>query len=187
MPKKNLKEKKLGGILTAEPIQSPMAQNSAAKWEGRVAEALTVAAADQTWPMIKDFFNFHKWFPTLANCYGLSGINGEVGCVRFCSGFSIPSTDGSDRVVSWSKERLVEIDDERRRICYEIVDSNIGFKSYAATIEVAEGGGSSSCVIEWRFEVEAVEGLTVDDLVKKYQVGLSSMAKRMDAAVQNKI
>ncbi|CAK9312957.1 unnamed protein product [Citrullus colocynthis] len=163
-----------------------MAQNSTAKWEGRVSEALTVAAAEQIWPMIKDFFNFHKWFPTLANCYGLSGTNGEVGCVRFCSGFSIPSTDGSDSVVSWSKERLVAVDDERRRICYEIVDSNIGFRSYVTTIEVVEGGDSGGCVIEWRFAVEAVEGLKLEDLVKKYEVGLSSMANRMEAAVQNK-
>ncbi|XP_004148422.1 lachrymatory-factor synthase [Cucumis sativus] len=157
---------------------SPMA----AKWEGRVTETLTVATPDQIWPMIKDFFNFHKWFPTLANCYGLSGTNAEVGSVRFCSGFSIPSSDGSDGVVSWSKERLVGVDEEHRRICYEIVDSNIGFKSYVATMEVGSVSGGG-CMIEWRFEVEAVEGLKLEDLVKKYEVGLRSMANRMEAAV----
>ncbi|XP_022951556.1 lachrymatory-factor synthase [Cucurbita moschata] len=159
-----------------------MAENSAAKWEGRVSEALQGATADQIWPMLKDFFNLHKWFPTLANCYGLSGTNGEVGCVRFCSGFSIPSTDGSGSVVSWSKERLVAVDDERRRIRYEIVDSNIGFKSYVSTIEVVEGGDGG--VIEWSFVVEAVEGLKLEDLVKKFETGLKSMARRMEVAVQ---
>ncbi|KAA0065046.1 hypothetical protein IC582_006317 [Cucumis melo] len=170
--------------LTPEPIPSPMAENPASKWEGRVTQTLTLATPDQIWPMIKDFFNFHKWFPTLANCYGLSGTNNaEVGSVRFCSGFSIPSSsDGSDGVVSWSKERLVGVDEEHRRICYEMVDSNIGFKSYVATMEVGEGGGGG-CVIEWRFEVEAVEGLKLEDLVKKYEVGLRSMANRMEAAV----
>ncbi|XP_022131917.1 lachrymatory-factor synthase [Momordica charantia] len=159
-----------------------MAETSPAKWEGRVSEALTVASADQIWPMLKDFFNFHKWFPTLATCYGIAGTNGEVGCVRFCSGFSIPSLDGADRVVSWSKERLLAVDDDSRRIRYEIVDSNIGFKSYVATIEIAPGGGDG--VIEWRFAVEPVEGLKLEDLVKKYQEGLRSMVKRMEAALE---
>ncbi|KAK9946633.1 hypothetical protein M0R45_012084 [Rubus argutus] len=153
------------------------------KWEGKVSARLTKARADQIWPLFKDFFNFHHWFPTLGTCYGIRGTNGEPGCIRFCAGSTIPS-DGGEHV-SWSKERLTAVNDAERRCSYEIVDSNIRFKSYVSTVRVVDDD-EDGCMIEWSFAVDPVEGLVLEDLVRKYEVGLESMSKIMeDAVVEN--
>ncbi|XP_062165349.1 lachrymatory-factor synthase [Alnus glutinosa] len=157
------------------------------KWEGKVCTRLTNATADQIWPLYRDFVNFHKWFPCLATCYAIHGTNGEPGCVRYCAGFSIPSNGagaGADKPVSWSKERLTTLDNEGRSLSYEIVDCNIGFKSYISTVKILPQG-EDGCVIEWSFTVDPVEGWVLDDLVRKYEVGLQRMAKRMEDALQH--
>lgn len=38
-------------------------------------------------------------------------------------------------------------------------------------------------MIEWSFVVDPVNGLKVEDLLIKYQLGLESMAKKMEEAV----
>ncbi|KAL5558645.1 hypothetical protein UlMin_034856 [Ulmus minor] len=161
------------------------------KWEGKVSAKLQNATADQIWPLFTDFFNFHKWFPTLATCSGVHGTNGEPGCIRYCAGFSIPSDATSDHTVkpvAWSKERLVAVDHDDHVLSYEIVESNIGFKSYVSTVKIVPLGPDCQvgCVIDWSFTVEAVQGLVLDDLVKKYDVGLQRMSRIMeDCALGN--
>ncbi|KAJ6758409.1 hypothetical protein OIU74_025137 [Salix koriyanagi] len=163
-----------------------MEQDPQPKWEGKVSTGLAKATADQTWPLLNDFFNLHKWFPGLATCYGIHGTNGEPGCVRYCGGSSIPSTDsvtgGDNRPVSWSTERLTAVDHVERSLSYEIVDSNIGFRSYVSTVKVVPQGddGQDGCVIEWSFNVDPVAGMVLTELVRKYEVGLQQMAKRME-------
>lgn len=161
-----------------------MEQNSEPKWEGKVSARLKNATADQIWPLYKDFFNFHKWFHSLATCYGVHGANGELGSVRYCAGFSIPSS-GADNPLSWSTERLTAVDDDARSLSYEIVDSNIGFESYLSTVKIVPQGeeGQDGCVIEWSFTVDPVEGWVLGDLVRKYETGLQRMAQRMEDAV----
>ncbi|KAJ4708102.1 lachrymatory-factor synthase [Melia azedarach] len=168
------------------------------KWEGKVSTRLSKATADQIWPLFTDFFNVHKYFPSLETSYGLHGTNGESGGIRYCAGFSIPSTSKStgsspdteaERPVrSWSKERLVTVDHVQRCLSYEMIDSNIGFNSYVSTVKIVpvptdDNDGQSGCVIEWSFTVDPVEGLVFDDLVNKYDLGLQRMAKRMEDAV----
>lgn len=163
------------------------------RWKAKVSASLERATPDQIWPLFKDFFNLHKWFPTLSTCYGIHGTNGEPGCIRFCAGFSIQSngrnhthkaSDNSDKPFSWSKERLIAVDDADRSLSYEIVECNIGFKSYVSTIEICRGhDGQRGCVIQWCFAVDPVDGLAFDDLVKKYETGLERMASRMEDAV----
>ncbi|KAJ6354486.1 hypothetical protein OIU77_005153 [Salix suchowensis] len=154
--------------------------------KGKVSTVLAKATADQIWPLLNDFFNLHKWFPGLATCYGIHGTNGEPGCVRYCGGSSIPSTDsgtgGDNRPVSWSTERLTAVDHVERSLSYEIVDSNIGFRSYVSTVKVVPQGddGQDGCVIEWSFNVDPVAGMVLTELVRKYEVGLQQMAKRME-------
>ncbi|KAJ8751185.1 hypothetical protein K2173_016366 [Erythroxylum novogranatense] len=162
------------------------------KWEAKVSTRLTKASADQIWPFLSDFFNLHKWFPGLANCHGVQGTNGEPGCIRYCVGFSIPpkgtAEDEKDRPCSWSKERLVSVDHVGRSLNYEIVDSNIGFTSYNSTFMIVPGvsdGHEEGCVIEWSFVVDPVEGWVFEDLVEKYEVGLKSMAKKMEDRALN--
>ncbi|GAB4837172.1 hypothetical protein Ancab_002083 [Ancistrocladus abbreviatus] len=164
------------------------------KWEVNVSTTLKSTRADLIWPLFKDFFNLHKWFPSLSTSYGIHGINGHPGCIRYCVGSSIPAKNSSingEKPVSWSKERLIAVDDKNRSLSYEIVDSNIGFRSYVSTIRIdrirSDGApdlDDDGCVIEWSFTVDPVEGLRLEDLVKKYEVGLQSMAQRMEDALR---
>ncbi|CAH1442213.1 unnamed protein product [Lactuca virosa] len=132
-------------------------KSSVAKWEGKVSTTVTKASADEIWPLFIDFFNFHNWFPNMSTCYGVHGVNGEVGGIRYCAGFSLPTEDGSaEQNCSWSKERLVAVDRNKMSMSYEMVDCNVGFKSYLSTL-------------------------------KKYQDGLDQTAKKMeDSFVQKK-
>ncbi|GFS35438.1 polyketide cyclase/dehydrase and lipid transport superfamily protein [Actinidia rufa] len=159
-----------------------MEQNPQHKWVFKVSTRLTQATADQIWPLFEDFFNLHKWFPGLPTCYGVHGTNGEPGCIRHCAGFSLPSNGG----VSWSRERLIAVDPVHRVITYDIVDCNIGFKSYVSTVQIKPNdsdGQTSGCMIEWSITVDPVEGARLEDLVKKYENGLQGMAKKMEDAV----
>ncbi|KAK1425981.1 hypothetical protein QVD17_14648 [Tagetes erecta] len=156
-----------------------------AKWEGKVRSSLTKANAHQIWPFFIDFFNFHKWFPTLSTCYGVHGTNGQVGGTRYCAGFSLPNE--ADQV-SWSKERLVAVDHEKMSMSYEMLDCNVGFDSYLSTIKVVCGDDDEGCVVEWSFVVNPVEGLRYEDLLHKYQTGLDQTCNKMeDALLQNPI
>ncbi|XP_004497745.1 lachrymatory-factor synthase-like [Cicer arietinum] len=162
-----------------------MDQNSVERWESKVSSKLRNITKEQAWPLIKDFFNLHKRFPNLATCYGIHGSNGEPGCIRYCAGFSLP-TDGSENV-SWSKERLVAVDDVDRSIKYEIVDCNIGFKSYESTMRVISDDCDGGCMIEWFFAVDPVEGLVLEDLVSKYRIGLQLMAHKMEEEIETSV
>ncbi|CAL5359173.1 unnamed protein product [Camellia sinensis] len=165
-------------------------QNSQPKWEWKVSTNLKHASADQIWLLFKDFFNLHKWFPSLPTCCGIHGTNGEVGCIRYCSGGRLAS-QGGDSPVSWSTERLTAVDPVERMISYEIVDCNVGFKSYVSTVKIVPGGGGDGkdegCVIEWSVTVDPVEGWRLEDLVKRYQLALESMAEKMEDDLSRKL
>jgi len=156
------------------------------RWEGKASARLRNVTKAQAWPLLKDFFNLHKRFPTLATCYGLHGSNGDPGCIRYCAGSSIPSSDGPASV-SWSKERLISVDDVDFWLKYEIVDSNIGFSSYESTMKVLndDDNESNGCMLEWSFAVDPVEGLELEELVRKYHVGLQLMAQKMEEEIQS--
>ncbi|XP_020208450.1 lachrymatory-factor synthase isoform X2 [Cajanus cajan] len=154
------------------------------RWEGKVSAKLRNATKEQAWPLVKDFFNLHKRFPTLATCYGIHGSNGEPGCIRYCAGSSIPSKSNASGSVSWSKERLVVVDDVDFSLKYEMVDGNIGFRSYESTMKVLSDDDSDGCMLEWSFAVDPVEGLLLQDLVTKYHVGLQLMAHKMEDEIQ---
>lgn len=154
--------------------------SSPEKWQAKVSVTLTKAKPDQIWPLFTDFFNLNKWLPTLATCHGVHGINGEPGCIRFCSGSSIRSKD-VDSAVGWSKEKLVAVDPVEHAMRYEIVESNIGFESYVSTVKISSRG--EGCVIEWGFTVDPVGGCSLDDLVKKYEKALEVIAKNMEEAL----
>lgn len=166
-----------------------MEQNlSQQKWQAKISTTLNRAEADQIWPFFQDFFGLHKWFSGLPNCQGIHGVNGELGCVRYCSGFGLKSpeanTDSGPNNVSWSKERLVAIDHAQKTFTYEIVDSNIGLKSYVSTIKVVPAAAAAGgCAVEWRISLEAVEGCRLEDFVVKYEVALKLMVKRMEDAI----
>nr|XP_043612048.1 lachrymatory-factor synthase-like [Erigeron canadensis] len=147
-----------------------------------VSSSLTKATANQIWLLFIDFFNFHKWFPNLSTCYGVQGTNGEVGCIRYCAGSSLPNEDGGVDKASWSKERLVAVDPKQMSMSYEMVDCNVGFKSYLSTIKVVSNG-ANGCVVNWSFSINPIEGLTYVYLVEKYQNGLDQATKKMEDAL----
>jgi len=59
------------------------------------------------------------------------------------------SVDGDDRVVTFStgavaRERLVPLDDDRRRLVYSVVDGAIGLTHHQASVEVVDTGSGSA-------------------------------------------
>lgn len=158
------------------------------KWQAKISTNSEKANANQIWPLLQDFFGLHKWFPGLPNCEGIHGTNGEPGCIRYCSGFGLKQVVNTDELsssnLSWSKEKLVAVNNEEKTFTYEIVDCNIGFKSYVSSIKVVPGGGDGGgCTVEWRISLDPVEGSKLEDLVAKYDMGLQFMVKKMEDAI----
>ncbi|CAI9093569.1 OLC1v1029100C1 [Oldenlandia corymbosa var. corymbosa] len=165
------------------------------KWEATVSAQLKQASADQIWPLLKDFFGIYKYFPSLSTSYGVHGNNGEMGSIRYCEGSRIPAKESREKndggrkkleptPVSWSKEKLIDIDPIRMSLSYEMVDSNLGFTSYVSTIRIHQDesikNNNIGCVLQWSFSVDPVEGLEFEDLVDKYRVGLQKMARKLE-------
>ncbi|KAF9617953.1 hypothetical protein IFM89_039246 [Coptis chinensis] len=155
------------------------------KWEGNVHAKLEGPKADQVWPLLEDYFNFHKWFPTLNICYGIEGANGEPGCIRYCAGSSIPSNGSDGSNVNWSTEKLVAIDPVKMVLTYEIIDGNVGFESYVSTIRLLPRDEDNGCVIECSFAVNPVKGWKLENLIEKHHKGLERMARRIEESIMS--
>ena len=162
------------------------------KWEGNASAELKHCRAEQVWPLLEDFFGLNKWFPTLSICLPAEGLSGQIGCVRFCAGFKTPvdhdhyhnqTTDQSEMRLNWTKQKLLSIDPNQMTFSYSIVDGNVGFNSYVSAVKVVPKG-EDGCLIEWRYEVEPVEGWKPQDLDTFIGNGLEVMARRMEAALQ---
>ncbi|POO00840.1 Polyketide cyclase/dehydrase [Trema orientale] len=155
------------------------------KWEGEASTELKHCKAEQVWPLLEDFFGLDKWFPTLSICLPVEGLSGQVGCVRFCAGFKTPvdPDDQKEMRVNWTKQKLLSVDPTRMTFSYSIVDGNVGFNSYVSALKVVPKG-EDGCLIEWRYEVEPVEGWKLEDLDTFIGNGLEVMARRMEVALQ---
>ncbi|XP_051137284.1 lachrymatory-factor synthase-like isoform X2 [Andrographis paniculata] len=141
------------------------------KWEGKATAEVRGPTAAEVWPLIEDFFAIHKWLPTVDTCHKL-----DEG-LRYCAG-------GGGGDVKWCRERLVSVDSENRCLSYELLESNMGFKSYRSTIgvEPAAGDGGGGCRIVWSFAADPVEGLRYGDLVGYIDAGLQGMAAKFQKA-----
>ena len=72
------------------------------------------------------------------------------------------------------QKKLLVIDPIQRSVIYEIIDSNMGFKSYVATVKILEinrddydkdkDKPADGCKIEWSYVCDRMEGWTFDDL-----------------------
>ncbi len=65
--------------------------------------------------------------------------------------------DGDDRIVTFhtgatARERLVTIDDERRRLVYSVVQSQFGFAHHQASVEVVDAD-EAGCRLLWTADV----------------------------------
>ncbi|XP_062010643.1 lachrymatory-factor synthase-like [Rosa rugosa] len=166
-----------------EPTTQMAHDQQQPKWEGEARAELIGPKAEQVWPLLEDFFGLHKWFPTLTTCLPVQGVSGQPGCVRYCAGFKTPVDHESNQPehLNWTKQELLSIDPSQLTFSYSIVDGNVGFNSYISTVRVVpkEGG----CSIEWKYEVEPVEGWTLKDLDVFIGTGLQVMASRMEASL----
>ncbi|GMH06975.1 hypothetical protein Nepgr_008815 [Nepenthes gracilis] len=160
-----------------------MAEEAAAKWEGKANAELKAVSADQVWPLLSDFCGLNRWLPEqIPTCYLVEGVPGQLGQIRYCAG-TASSSDGHDRII-WATEKLVSMDPSMKCFSYEIVENNAGFKSYVGTIRLIDGGGDGAgCKIEWSFVADPPEGWRQEDLISYIQSCANSMAKRMEEAL----
>src|SRR5688572_3040305 len=67
--------------------------------------------------------------------------------------------DGDDRIVTFvngavARERLVTVDEERRRLVYTVVDGPLGATHHQASVEVLDAAGRvTGCHVAWTTDV----------------------------------
>ncbi|KAI6679533.1 hypothetical protein NL676_033414 [Syzygium grande] len=146
------------------------------KWEGRVSALVRGSSPDQAWPLLEDFFSLHKWVPTIDMCYGIKGVSGQPGCIRYCSVTRRSADSLEDLVMNWAMEKLLATDPVNKSFSYEIVDCNtVGFKSLVATMKLTaarDAEEEDGCGMSWSFAVNPIEGWTVKDLKEFYNSAL---------------
>jgi len=75
--------------------------------------------------------------------------------------------DGADRIVTFAagavvRERLVTLDDDRRRLVYSAVDGPLGLSHHQASVEVLDADdGSLGCRLVWTIDVLPDEAAAV--------------------------
>ncbi|KAM6543151.1 hypothetical protein CsatB_007598 [Cannabis sativa] len=158
------------------------------KWEGKSSAQLKGLTANQVWPFLEDFCNFHKLHQAVDTCYQVDQDPSATvvagtgrGLTRYCSSTST-SPSGESSVI-WAKERLVEMDAAQRRLTYEVLDNNVGFKKWVATFEVVPIVEGGACEIQWSFVGEPPEGWNYESLVTFYDSSLQSISKKIEQAL----
>lgn len=147
------------------------------------------ATADQVWPFFEDFCNAHKWFPNLETSYQVEGELGKPGLVRYCASKPKPSSDATGgSIINWVKEKLIMINPVKRCMSYQVIETNMGFNSYTATIQVLPvngdgAGGERGCRIEWSFVVDPIGGWRFQDLESYINSTLQFMGNKMEQAL----
>ncbi|KAI3468187.1 hypothetical protein Pfo_024850 [Paulownia fortunei] len=158
------------------------------KWEGKATAKLNKPTAEEVWPLLEDFCSFHKWLPSIDTCCKVEGVEGRRGLVRYCAATLPPPSDGGERVVKWCHEKLLAVDPIGKCLSYEVLDNNMGLKSYRSTIKVVpiKGGDDlSGCEIEWSFLADPVEGLSYEDMVTYLDMNLQGVAQNMEKALES--
>ncbi|KAB2629644.1 lachrymatory-factor synthase-like [Pyrus ussuriensis x Pyrus communis] len=144
------------------------------KWQGKTSAELKLTVAEQAWTALADFCNLHKWFPTLATCRQVEGVPGQPGVIRYCASAPVDNDESS---IKWAKEKLLTIDPIQRCLSYEITESNLGFKSYVATMQVVAMDGGDGCKIEWSVVCDPIEGWGLDDFLSYLDSSLQLIGK----------
>ncbi|KDP33730.1 hypothetical protein JCGZ_07301 [Jatropha curcas] len=161
-----------------------MANDTAQRWEGTVSGIVSGYNADQIWPLLEDFFNFHRYIPAIIDtCYGIEGTSGQPGCIRYCSKAS-SSGDGS--VENWAHEKLLSIDPIGKCLSYKLMENNLGFNSHMATIKLLpfESQQQSGCEVTWSFALKPIEGSSFDNVFSIYDCAVKSFVKSVEDALQ---
>ncbi|PIA26869.1 hypothetical protein AQUCO_08600021v1 [Aquilegia coerulea] len=155
------------------------------KWHGKLSAKLTSSTVDQIWPLLADFCNVHKWVPTV-ECEHVQGSPdpGQPGCIRHI--FGPPEEDNTERPAMSIYERLLTIDPVERCLIYEVTKSNMGFKTYVATVKVLRGDNDNpnGCVIDWSYVCDPIKCWKSEDLFSMISAILDSMTKTMGEATK---
>ncbi|CAJ1973916.1 unnamed protein product [Sphenostylis stenocarpa] len=156
-----------------------MGEASDPKWKGNEEIELANTNAEIAWTVLEDFCNIHKWM-CLDTCFQVEGILGKPGLIRYCSSTVFDNVEKTG-VTKWTTEKLLAIDNVQRCLTYEVVENNMGFKSYVATLKVLpiEGDG---CKIEWEFVCDPVEGWSLPGLEVYVGSALRYMKKKIELA-----
>ncbi|CAN4076638.1 unnamed protein product [Withania somnifera] len=162
-----------------------MAAQQRSTWEGKSIANLKGPKAEQVWPLLEDFFNFHNWLPTIDTCYQ---VNDKDGIIRYCASSASPPSDGGEEIIKWCHERLLTVDKIGRCLSYEALDNNMGISSYVATFKVlsSEGADESGCQIEWSFVAAPVDGLTLECFLGYVDSSLQVMAEKIEKALESR-
>ena len=107
--------------------------------------------------------SIHKDIEVAAPAHDAWDALREYGAVhkRVAAGFVVDAyVEGDDRVVTFAsgaqaRERLVTLDDERRRLVYTVVDGPLGATHHQASVEVVDGedGPDRGCTLLWTTDV----------------------------------
>lgn len=123
------------------------------------------APADYVWAAVRDFGALHQ---------------------RVVPGFVVDCVvEGDDRIITFAvgavaRERLVTLDDERRRLVYSVVESQLGFTHYQGSVEVVDAASGEGCTIVWTTDFLPEEpGPIVDALMTE---GAAAMERTFDVA-----
>jgi len=99
-------------------------------------------STDKAWDAISQFGRLDVWFPSMAECR----IEGEgIGAFRYLT------LDGGLGDIT---DRLVEIDEDSRRLTYERTESPFPVSSYIGNVEVF-GSFDSLAVVVWTIDFES--------------------------------
>jgi carbon monoxide dehydrogenase subunit G len=84
------------------------------------------------WDAVRDFANVHR--RVAAGFVTATRLEGDERIVTFVSGTE-------------ARERLVDVDDDRRRLVYSVVESPLGLTHHQATVEVLDGSDGGSHLV----------------------------------------
>jgi hypothetical protein len=84
------------------------------------------------WDAVRDFANVHR--RVAAGFVTATRLEGDERIVTFVSGTE-------------ARERLVDVDDDRRRLVYSVVESPLGLTHHQATVEVLDGSDGGSRLV----------------------------------------
>uniref|UniRef100_A0A0D9UXY3 Bet v I/Major latex protein domain-containing protein n=1 Tax=Leersia perrieri TaxID=77586 RepID=A0A0D9UXY3_9ORYZ len=155
------------------------------QWSGGVEATLPRTPPSAAWARVAGaaFFAAHLYLPGIDVCERVA----DAGDVRHVAS----SASGM-----WARERLLETDHAARRLRYAVVDSNMGFGRYVATLRVVDleedgggggGGHGGGCRIVWGFECDAVRGggerWSEAAMVARLGDSVKGMAERVQRAV----
>lgn len=150
------------------------------KWEGKTSAELK-SSAQEVWPFLADFCNLDKVFPGIDTCYQVEGVAGQPGLIRYGAG---AATDHDETTVKWAKEKLLVMDPIKRCLSYEVLENNMGFKSYVAAMQVVPvTNDDEGCKIEWSFVCDPIEGWGLEDFQSYLESSLQGMAKNIEDSI----